>query len=368
MAAGWEIGSRNDVTKGIMSLGIMKKLLLAILATTALAACSDHTIDATPNVAIEFGDLKTRAVNDVSDIDSFKVCALMNCGPIDPANDDSFKYVTLLDNEIVTATNEVDANNNRIWSYNNTRYWVNDRIFYFYALHIDPADDSKKVQIVDNSSSNSFPAFNLSFSTPVEAQTDILTASSKRVVYKEAENYPPVDLAFQHKLTWINLKICKDKTAMEENTLVVVTKVSVEGIAKDGTLVAEYDGTSNDISEKWNRVGSETLSYTSEYTDESGSVDTQDFIYPLGVNGKYFIPQDISANQIRISLSWKIDYNSQGNWKTKDTEIYIPAGEWKIGQKITYTLALSEVNEIIIGKPTVESWGEPQSGGTIIIK
>ena len=53
---------------------------------------------------------------------------------------------------------------------------------------------------------------------------------------------------------------------------------------------------------------------------------------------------------------------------TKLLETYLPEGEWKAGEKITYSGTIQVDNSIVFDTPKVESWGTEQVGGTIIIQ
>ena len=52
----------------------------------------------------------------------------------------------------------------------------------------------------------------------------------------------------------------------------------------------------------------------------------------------------------------------------KQATAFIPAIQWKSSESINYNLSLANVTLITIDKPSIESWGAPQTGGTIIIK
>ena len=41
---------------------------------------------------------------------------------------------------------------------------------------------------------------------------------------------------------------------------------------------------------------------------------------------------------------------------------------WQSGKSINYTIKVAEQNDISFAQPTIDPWGSPQTGGTIIIQ
>ena len=378
MAARWEIGSRNDVTKGIMSLGIMKKLLLAILATTALAACSDHTIDATPNVAIEFGDLKTRAaINNADEILQFGVYAQMNlAGDNDTSVDGNGNplnttFIDLLSNEKIS---RVDAASP--WTYTNTRYWVDDRTFRFFAYCPYLENGSKSEQIglwkIEPTSISDKDGYALSFTTPDAADADFITAFEPVVTVTNQENYPTVDFKFEHELTKVSLKIWRDG-AKNKNDEMYLKSVEFTGVKKSGTF---YTSIFNDVEDNWT-YGTETMQLSETYTTavqlgaatigENSNIQGSGTVAPF--SELILIPQTLSGS--KISIVYEHLRSGATDRETKKIDIQLPpATTWRAGQNIVYNVLLSDVKDITLYyiQTTISAWGTPQTGGTVIIK
>ena len=92
----------------------------------AFAACSSETLDSADKQkeesVIHFGNLDTREViSNADQIDEFGVFAEQTVG------DDESAYVKLLENEKVYFDGD--------WTYDNKRYWIDNRTFHFFAVY-----------------------------------------------------------------------------------------------------------------------------------------------------------------------------------------------------------------------------------------
>ena len=88
---------------------------------------------------IRFGEAVTRAaITNADDITEFKVYAEMNLVPDNATDGSNLQWVSLFDGgEKVYRDNNNDGVTDTTgdFTYNNTRYWVNDRTFNFFAVH-----------------------------------------------------------------------------------------------------------------------------------------------------------------------------------------------------------------------------------------
>ena len=93
--------------------------------------------------------------------------------------------------------------------------------------------------------------------------------------------------------------------------------------------------------------------------------------YPVwGETGLLLIPQAIGSQAVKVTVDYLYHMkDTEGEGEARFIEATLPASDlWQSGNAISYTLKISETHEIIFQTPKVESWGAPQSGGTIIIK
>ena len=88
--------------------------------------------------------------------------------------------------------------------------------------------------------------------------------------------------------------------------------------------------------------------------------------------GLMLIPQDIVTDGVEVIVDYiydvTVDDNDYSDGTAKTAKAYIPATTWESGKAISYSIALSDKTNITFSQPTIEPWGAPQTGGTIIIK
>jgi hypothetical protein len=89
-----------------------------------------------------------------------------------------------------------------------------------------------------------------------------------------------------------------------------------------------------------------------------------------GEDGIMLLPHTISEGSVTITIEYlydiKFDDDSLGSPRTITG--VIPSTVWESSTSIRYNISIADTNEIKFEKPTIESWGSPQTGGTIIIK
>ena len=303
--------------------------------------------------AIEFGEVKTRAeVSEANQVKEFSVFAEQNY--LNEDGSESTDFISLLDNERVYRTGEN-------FTYDNTRYWVNDRTFNFFAAY--PYMDSEKVKraIFDG-----FDGYTIDFTTPATADTDLMISHKTALTTASQVSYPTVDFNFQHILSKVCFAFKKDYDMNGSDTF-IITGINLSGVKKDGDYSTSRWNTYTDkwITDDATRSFSKTgLSAEVNMTDnEEGKAG----VNPMGEgNGLLLLPQDFDGN-ITLTVTYQYQIAGTTSKQTKRLQKVLPAGEWKPGKQYMYNITLSENNLIFISTPTVESWGEMQLGGTIII-
>ncbi len=336
-----------------MSLGIMKKLLLAILATTALAACSDHTIDATPNVAIEFGIADTRAENeDAINIDKFKVFGQMSCAPdeaYDTPND--IEYISIFDQDTIYL-------NDGVYTYDKKRYWVDDRTFHFFAVW--PLSTEVTVDA-------SFQ-YQLDFTTPDTADADLLADHYSTYVDPNIQVVNRiVPIEFTHLLSKVALKITRDGANNQLDNF-WVKSVQLTNIKRGGTFTTS----------RFNQAGSwyfndEIINFKKEYdTPIPLNLNGEESSQLIPWNGLLLIPQAIQPGNLELVIEYQYQAEGQtdstNSIEDRTVRTYIPAMSWVANQSYVYHLVLKESNVISFKQIEVAEWGSHLTGGTIIIK
>lgn len=318
---------------------------------------------------IRFGEAVTRAaITDAEEITEFKVYAEMNLDPDNATDGSNLQWVSLFDGgEKVYRDNNGDGVTDTTgdFTYNNTRYWVNDRTFNFFAVH--PYET--EVVVNENGADNGSSTYTVVFETPDSADCDLLVAGTQMVTKSNVPMPETVYFDFYHALTQMNLKVFYD-TSKNPNDRFRVKKITLTGVRKDGKLTFAS-------SVAWAPLTNDILNFEANFGEgkeliASSNDDDKNAAW-LSDNYMMLIPQVIALNQVKLVVEYqflrgKDDPTVDNPWLDKKVETYLPATQWPMGRKITYTVRLYEDNNISFSKPVVESWGEPQSGGTIIIK
>lgn len=345
-------------------------ILLAAAALLGLLSCnrediiSDAPEDAAP---ISFGTIETKAVDKASDIEEFSVWATVSSiGSTDVS------YQPLLTNERVYRNPAGSTN----WTYDNTENWISNSMFYFFAAY--PYNVGFEQQTITQNGVN-YTSYALNVTADgSEATADILTAFSS-VNTKDASfnSEEPVDLTFGHLLTKFNIKVSQNFEIDNEFDY-YVKKVTITGIKGNGTyMLMPYQNDNSNYMSNWNTRSSSPVTLVKEFETpvalrNKGASDPKVIFSVWGEDGLMLIPQDIVADGVEVVVEYiydvTVDDNDPSDGTTKTARGFIPAITWQSGQAISYSIALSDKTNITFSQPTIESWGAPQTGGTIIIK
>lgn len=338
------------------------KLTLVALSLLALTACSaEHEINIpTPQGdEISFGTVNTRAGFSDLQRDGFAVWGV-HFNTAQP-----YGYL-LFDNVSVT-------HNGSDWVYSPIQRWLPDTTFNFMAAY--PADAGFKSAVYEEEYNGEVFRLNSvvldDYSTADQSNIiDLLGATA--VIDTSVEDYSrTVHLTFNHLLCRINVCIMQDGDQNREDNF-IIDKVTLSGVKTTGDYI--FFPMVN-IDQYWQPDETKTTDFSRTFTDNEH----------IGLAGKrylsddalYMIPQTIGNERIKLTINFR--YGAEGTtdinlYESKVLEAYLPADVegkeplWQSGKSITYNVKVSTYNPITFLAPTVSSWGNLQSGGTIIIK
>ncbi|MBR4844624.1 MAG: fimbrillin family protein [Alistipes sp.] len=360
---------------------LMKKSLMSIIAVATmlnLCSCSKEIIDE-PNSqkAIVFNDVQTRGlVESADEILRMGVFAQMNLGDDTKQEPEpgSNSFIMLLENEDVKR-----GNPDTDWTYDNTRYWVADRAFHFFAVWPYSGENSSvtNVKSIAPVAGEGAYGYSVTFETPEAADQELLTATRTKTT---REPFPEsVGFNFQHELSNVNLKIWSNGAPDNVQDKIKVKEVSIKNVAKKGTLTTTVDGSSS-----WS-LSSDKMSFTKKYDGKGIEVSQAQII-----NGQ-LVPNEVSDNNpskdnpgvpfnnedqegllliphtipnggsvivtVIYDLQRPIDQEGD-SWEEKKLQVFLPEGTWPAGKKLTYNLIISgerTITEFEINT-VVEDW------------
>ena len=295
------------------------------------------------------------------------VFAQMNLGDEDVQEAGSNDFIMLLENENVSRTSSTAP-----WTYDNTRYWVTDRVFHFFAVWPYSGENSSVTNVKSIApavAGESAYGYSVTFETPAAADQDLLTAKTMMKT-KTGQDLPEsVGFNFQHELTNLNLKIWSNGAPDNVQDKIKVKEVTLSNVTKKGTLNTTISGSS------WSYSSAKT-SFTKTY--EGGVEVSQAQIIdgvltpnaesapgvPFGENGLLLIPHTITSSNpvvvtVKYDLQRPIDQTEEGgSWEEKKLMVVLPEGTWPAGKKLTYNLVISgdrTITEFQINT-VVEDW------------
>lgn len=348
----------------------MKKFVLAIFVAAAILSGCNEVETEDNSTPICFGEASSRAeVKDASEIKEFKVYAEMNLGSDSATDGSNLQWIPLLEGERVYRDNNGDGVTDETgnFTYDNTRYWVNDRTFRFFAYW--PCLSENKEVAEDGLwkvEATSLGEYKLSFVTSAKADDDLLVANKTVVTTAGQTEYPTIDLAFQHQLTKICFKVNYDGVVNKGDAF-KFKELTISNIKKSGTLTATSStGTSN-----WIVDNTQNINYT--WSSESPiDVPPHNSENATSINvwsdGLRLIPQTVEVGTVGLYIKYQYDDSKQGHFIDKEIITTLPAITWQTGLQYTYVITLHEDEFITFRNIEIEPWGSPQQGGAVIIK
>ncbi len=332
-----------------------------MFAAVALVGCNREGFPTSPHGqnTIGFGTVETRAGLSDLQTNGFGVWACVS------SKDDaqSVQYEPLLENERVYLKNGE-------WTYDDTKYWIPNSMFYFFAAY--PRGVFEQHQI-ENESGYNYTLYTSEITADGSADTqDILVAT--HVTDTTAETFDPdevVPLTFNHLLSKVNVKISQNFD-IDPDFNYYVTKVTITGVI--GSATYGFLPISDSFMQALDDENATTVTLEKEYDTpvilrNVGNPNPKVELSVWG-DGLMLLPQTVAANGVVIRVDYLYDVNLDDEelGTPKFVEGFIPATTWESGKSICYSLAISSQSNIVFSQPTIEPWGAPQTGGTIIIK
>ena len=337
-------------------------LTLVALALLALTACSVETEVTPPNPSqgneISFGSVSTR-VDSASEINEFSVWATVSS-----IGSNAVSYQPLLTNERVYR-NPAGSNT---WAYDNVQRWLPNSIFHFFAAYPYNIGFEQMRQEVNGTL---YTAYWLNVTADGSADTeDILTAQN--VTNTNNSYNTTVPLTFSHLLTKFNLKVSQNFD-IDPDFNYYVTKVTIKGLSGSGTyMIMPYN---DQFMERWNFDNASPLTIVKEYDTPQSLRDTNSttpkVVLTVFGDGLMLLPQEIAADGVEIVVDYIYDVTVDDDYSDgtpKQARGFIPSTTWESSKSINYSITVSNKSNITFSQPTIEPWGAPQTGGTIIIK
>ena len=340
--------------------------ILMLLLAASLVSCEKESDDPAPDkIPIEFGDVETRA--SINSGDDMKTSGF-----------GVFGFVEGVENPPLLANEKVYWDKS-LWTYDNTKYWISDRTFHFFAYY--PYFDGKTEGPITSvaANDNGEIGYQLTFETPETADFDLLTAyTAVDTGANDFDASDPVPMEFGHEMVNVNLKIWRDGVK-HQNDKIRVKEVALSNVTWSGTLTKTSGGSTS-----WTNTTRKPLlagTVAVPETEIGAATKTSDGINPGPdavpctpfENGLLLIPATISGvNAVSLSIVYELQLRGadEDTWSEYSHNITLPATTWKAGTQITYNVLLSNIVDITFYyiSTSVTSWGTPQVGGTIIIK
>ena len=312
----------------------MKRFFAIISTILVLAACRNEGLIDSPNTndgRIKFGNVSTRAaVSNAAAITEFGVMAEMNLGA--DGSPGALQWVPLLENERVYR----GSDNN--FTYDNTRYWVEDRTFFFFAVYPYGTSVTRTEETIEHNGNNATKfQYSVDVSVPIDASTDYLVAQKTvfTIGITNLESYPTVELNFEHLLSQINV-VVKKSNEYNAKDIFVVTQVALSGISRTASFEAVH--APNSYEEAYSTITESRLVRRQNLNQTL----TAEGVNVLGENKCLLVvPQQIRSAKFSFNYSYQ-EYNSTtstyGDIQYSTIEVNIPTdtvAEWLKGKNYT---------------------------------
>lgn len=341
----------------------MKKIILTIFAAVSLLGCNQETITEVPDSpgAISFSNVSTRAGLRDLQANGFGVWATVSSiGSTDVS------YQPILEKEHVYI-----PDGGTEWTYDNTQMWIPNSMFYFFAAY--PKEIGVQQHATTQNGVN-YTSYSLDITADGSADTeDILVATN--VTDTKAESFDPdnvVSLPFSHLLSKVNVKL-RQNFDIDPDFNYYVTKITISGIKGNGTyMTMPYN---DSWLSYWDFNNALNIVLEKDFSDNPVLLRNEGAADPIVIltvwdDGLLLIPQEFAGGNIAVRVDYLYDVNldDENMGEPKFVEGFVPAGKLESGKYVNYTLSIANSSFITFEQPTIDPWGAPQTGGTIIIQ
>lgn len=357
-----------------------KRLFLLVAGALALTACTNEEV--IDDVAASRNVIKfENAVNKLSRAKDLTTVTLKQF------NVYGFYTVPGIDSHAHEVFKDEDVKNEGTgWKYTNTRYWIPEATYYFYAyscgsvskLNTDYGTFKLDTENKENEKklAKDRPLKINGYLCDFTHQHDLIFANSK--VEATAATNSAVSLEFTHILSKLQAKFTSN---FPEEYTVVISNVQVKNIKNQGNYSYAIGGSNNGWAEQKIKEGipyvyllntkGEGLAET-ETADSEISVTSKD-ANPAKSNTAYVIPCAYTAETGTVTISFDVkvmlgndqvfpapDNKNEGTSKTITLATNEFAPEWKEGFSYIYNIAIGpddiKLNKISFTVDKIKGW------------
>ena len=309
----------------------------------SIVSCSEELLvrENSDETAIVFDNVQTKTlITGTDQLSDFGVIGQMNLGA--DGEDKAGDYIILLDDEKVSRT-DVSAP----WTYENTRYWVPDRAYHFFAVWPYSEENTSVTNVTPYATDGAY-GYSVTFNTPDNADQELLTA--KKTESTAGNSIPAsVDFQFEHQLTNVHFKVWRDGSRLSDR--VKVKQIGLSNVYKTATFLT----TPGPASGEW-RFMPEKMSFTKTYENPGENAisaaqiingtltptDGNSPAVPFGEEGLLLIPHTITgSNSVFVKVVYDYYNNELDDWEEKTLYGFLPEGTWPAGKRLTYNLIIS---------------------------
>ncbi len=283
----------------------MKKVIFALAAVVALAACSkEQTVSFDKGAAIGFDTFTnktTRSVNNPS-LTNENLADFAVYGTV--TNDGATAHI--FNKEEVNKTFVNAELDDTVWKYEGTQYWINGATYNFAAVAPYAA-----------SQESTFDGAKTAFTFTSNAETDLLYAQTT-ATGASAGNNAVVGFDFRHTLSKIKFSFKNGYNG--DNTSIIVKSIQITNAPTVAN--AEFTATTT----LWTSHGTNApIAFGDATDDEATPDDKEDTAVKYGYNNTYeslnerfLIPATVNAQSELVSYEYLVNF---------DVELYIGASK-----------------------------------------
>lgn len=310
----------------------MKRLLIATMATLAIAGCSQNedAENAISKSAISFSTAVGKATK---------------ATPMVTANFAEFKVYAYDTENVFAADTDLSSvfmngvavtKSASVWNAaGGPFYWPAAGKVQFFAY-------SPAVNVTGYAATTGYPSFSY---TIQDAQEDLLTATA----FDKSKNGNAVPLTFKHILTQINFS-----ANLEAGFNYVITNIEIAGVNNAGTYKYATDNGTWTVT-----TPADAVSYT--YAGKFDATPAGDGVanFSTGANALLLMPQTLPAGA-KINVTYTATATTGNKVETFNgtKSVDIAGTAWELGKNIRYILTLPNDAEAVSFAPAVDEWVE----------